>query len=459
MVVESTTRTRHEVEQAVLADYRSRSARSAELHAAARRVMPGGDTRSVAFHAPYPLAVMHGEGCRTWDADGNVYYDLLNNYTSLIHGHSHPAVTAAVAAQIGQGTAFANPNPFQTRLAEIITERVASVDLVRFCNSGTEAVMNALRAARAFTGRDLIAKMEGGYHGSYDDIEVSVHPDPRSPESGSADAPLAVLDTLGVPRNTTENVTVIPFNDIPAAERLFRERGEEIACVIVEPVMGAGGLIEADPAFLEALRTLTIESGALLVLDEVMSFRLMPGGMQEHYRVRPDLTTFAKIIGGGFPVGGFGGRAAVMEQFDPNRPSFIYQSGTFNGNLITMIAGVAAMELYTADEVARINALGDRLRAGVRRVFADREVTGAATGFGSFVGVHVGVESVRSYRCAAEVDKGLARLLHLALLLEGVSSAPRLGFNVSTAMDETVIDDVLIRFDRAIAAIRPALVG
>ena len=233
MVVESTTRTRHEVEQAVLADYRSRSARSAELHAAARRVMPGGDTRSVAFHAPYPLAVMHGEGCRTWDADGNVYYDLLNNYTSLIHGHSHPAVTAAVAAQIGQGTAFANPNPFQTRLAEIITERVASVDLVRFCNSGTEAVMNALRAARAFTGRDLIAKMEGGYHGSYDDIEVSVHPDPRSPESGSADAPLAVLDTLGVPRNTTENVTVIPFNDIPAAERLFRERGEEIACVIV----------------------------------------------------------------------------------------------------------------------------------------------------------------------------------------------------------------------------------
>ncbi|HEU5430340.1 MAG TPA: aspartate aminotransferase family protein [Thermomicrobiales bacterium] len=459
MATETIARSRQEVEAAVLAEYRARTPRSAELHEAARRVMPGGDTRTIAFHAPYPLAVTHGEGFRYWDADGNEYIDLLNNYTSLIHGHAYPAVTEAVTAQLPRGTAFPAPNPYQTRLAEIITGRVASVDLVRFCNSGSEAVMNAIRAARAFTGRDLLVKMEGGYDGTYDDVEVSVHPDLHSPEAGTADAPLPTLDTPGVPRNTTEAVTVLPFNDVAAAERLFRERGDEIAAVIVEPVMGAGGMIPAESAFLEALRALTIEAGALLIFDEVMSFRLMPGGVQEHYRIRPDLTTFAKIIGGGFPVGGFGGRAAVMEQFDPHRPRALSQSGTFNGNLITMVAGVAAMEAYPAAEVHRINALGDRLRTGLERALAAHGVVAAVIGFGSFVGVHLGVPEVRNYREAAAVDRGLTRLLHLALLLEGVSGAPRMSFNTSTPMSEATIDDILARFDRALTSVRPALVG
>ncbi|HET7095370.1 MAG TPA: aminotransferase class III-fold pyridoxal phosphate-dependent enzyme, partial [Thermomicrobiales bacterium] len=263
----------------------------------------------------------------------------------------------------------------------------------------------------------------------------------------------------GVPRNTTDAVAALPFNDVEAAERLFRERGGEIAAVIVEPVMGAGGMIPAESAFLEALRALTIEAGALLIFDEVMSFRLMPGGVQEHYRVRPDLTTFAKIIGGGFPVGGFGGRAAVMEQFDPHRPRALSQSGTFNGNLITMIAGVAAMEAYPAAEVLRINALGDRLRAGLERTLAAHDVVATVTGLGSFVGLHLGVHAVRNYRDAAAVDRGLTRLLHLALLLEGVSGAPRMSFNTTTAMNDATIDDILARFERALATVRPALVG
>jgi glutamate-1-semialdehyde 2,1-aminomutase len=450
---------RAEIEAEVLAAYRARTPRSAELHEAARRVMPGGDTRTIAFHAPYPLAMEEGRGCVVVDADGNEYIDLLNNYTSLIHGHAHPAVTAAVAAQVGRGTAFPNPNASQTRLAEIVTGRVASVDLVRFCNSGTEAVMNALRAARAFTGRDLVVKMEGGYHGTFDDVEVSVHPDPRDPAAGDPGAPLPTLDTPGVAANTLENVTVLPFNDVAAAERLFAERGGEIAAVVVEPVMGAGGMIPARRAYLEALRALTVGAGALLIFDEVMSFRLMPGGMQEHYRVRPDLTTFAKIIGGGFPVGGFGGRAAVMEQFDPARPAPLWQSGTFNGNLITMVAGVAAMEAYPASEVRRINALGDRLRGGLAAALVEAGVAGTVTGFGSFVGLHLGVERVEDYRAAAAADKGLGRLLHLALLLEGVSCAPRMSWNTSTAMDEATIDDVLARFSRALSYVRPALAG
>ena len=451
------SRTRADVEAEVIADYRASSPRSAALHEDARRVMPGGDTRTVAFHAPYPLVISEGQGCRIHDADGRTYVDLLNNYTSLIHGHSHPAVVAAVTERLPYGTAFPAPNEAQTRLAEIIVDRVGSVDLVRFCNSGSEAVMNALRAARAFTGRDLVVKMEGGYHGTYDDVEVSVRPDPHDPASGPDHAPLGVLGTRGVPANTTDNVIVTPLNDIDAAERLMRERGPEVAAVIVEPVMGSSGMLPADRAFLETLRVLTLEHDALLIFDEVMSFRLEPGGMQQHYRVRPDLTTFAKIIGGGFPVGGFGGRASVMEQFDPLRPAPLWQSGTFNGNQITMVAGVAAMEAYTPAEVDRINALGERLRDGLRAALEDAGVPAAVTGYGSFAGVHLGVPEVRSYRDAALTDKGLARLLHLALLLEGIFVAPRLTMCTSTAMDDATIDEVVAGFRRAIGAIRPAL--
>ena len=451
------TRSRAEVEAEVIADYRASSPRSAALHAAARRVMPGGDTRTIAFHAPYPLLITQGHGCRIEDADGRTYIDLLNNYTALIHGHSHPAIVAAVAEVLPHGTAFPAPNEAQTRLAEIIAGRVASVDMVRFCNSGTEAVMNALRAARAFTGRDVVVKMEGGYHGTYDDVEVSVHPDPRDPAAGPADAPTGVLGTRGVPRNTTDNVLVTPLNDVPAIERLMSERGDEIAAVIVEPVLGAAGMMPADKDYLEALRRLTAEHGALLIFDEVMSFRLEPGGAQEHYGVQPDLTTFAKIIGGGFPVGGFGGSATVMEQFDPSRPTPLWQSGTFNGNLITMVAGVAAMELYTPAEVARINALGDRLRVGLGEALAESGAPAAVTGYGSFAGVHLGVTEVRNYRDAASGDKALGRLLHLALLLEGVYAAPRLMMSTSTPMDDATIDEVIAGFRRALRAIRPAL--
>ena len=247
------TRTRPASELAAIgeelvAEFRRRTPRSAEAFAAAKRVMPGGDTRTVAFHAPYPLTVEQGQGCRFVDVDGNEYIDVLNNYTSLIHGHAHPAITAAVTEQLPKGTNYATAIRAQTRLAEIVTSRVASVDLVRFTNSGTEATMNAVRAARAFTGRDPIVKMEGGYHGTYDDFEVSVHPDLA--EAGTDDAPMPTLDTRGVPANTLHSVLVIPYNDISGAERLFAERGDEIAAVIVEPVMGAGGMIPADRAFL-----------------------------------------------------------------------------------------------------------------------------------------------------------------------------------------------------------------
>ena len=453
------TAARAEVEAELIAAYRARSPRSAALHEAARRVMPGGDTRTIAFHPPYPLFIERAAGCLLVDADDHISIDALNNYTSLIHGHAHPAVIAAVAAQLPRGTAYAAAIEAQTRLAELIAARVASVDLVRFCNSGTEAMMHAIRAARAFTGRDLIVKMEGGYHGTYDDVEVSVHPDPRSPAAGAAHAPIGTLDAPGVPANTTDNVLVVPYNDVAAAERVMTERGDEVAAVIVEPVLGAGGMIPAETAFLEALRALTIEHGALLICDEVMTFRLAPGGMQEHHRVRPDLTAFAKIIGGGYPIGAFGGRAAIMERYDPSRPAPLWQSGTFNGNAVSMVAGIAAMDAYPPAEVDRINALGDRLRDGIDAALAEAGVGGVATGFGSFVGVHfVGADrQVRNYRAAFAGDRDLGRLLHLALLLEGVFVAPRLMLCTSTAMDESTVAEVLAAFGRALRRIRPAV--
>lgn len=411
--------------------------------------MPGGDTRTVAFHAPYPLTVAAGSGCRFQDVDGNEYVDLLNNYTSLIHGHADAAILEAVSAQLPKGTTFASALESQTRLAEILTSRVDSVDMIRFTNSGTEATMNALRAARAFTGRDVIVKMEGGYHGTYDDFEVSVHPDPLL--AGPADSPTPTLDTRGVPRNTLDNVLVTPFNDIEAAQRLFERCGNDIAAVIIEPVMGSAGMIPADGAFLRALRELTSAHGGLLIFDEVMTFRLETGGIQQHFAVHPDLTTFAKIIGGGFPVGAFGGNAEIMGMFDPNRPNPLWQSGTFNGNAITMVAGIAAMERYPASEVARINMLGDRLRAGLSDAISSAGLPGVATGYGSFASVHFVEGPVRTYRDAAAGDAAFKRLVHLALLLEGVFAAPRLMFCTSTPMTSAVIDDVVSAFARALA--------
>lgn len=437
----------------LLESFLARTSTSRLRHEAAKRVMPGGDTRTVAFHPPYPLTIERGVGYELVDADGNRYIDLLNNYTSLIHGHAHQAVTDAVTDQLARGTNYAAAIDSQTRLASLLVDRIPSVDKVRFTNSGTEATMNAVRAARAFTGRDLIVKMEGGYHGTYDDFEISVHP--SLAEAGPADAPTAVFDTRGIPSNTAESVAVIPVNNIPAAEAFFAARGGEVAAAIIEPVMGSAGMIPAKPEYLGALRSLTSAAGSLLIFDEVMSFRLETGGYQQFAGIEPDLTTMAKIIGGGFPVGAFGGRDEVMSQFDPTTGAPLWQSGTFNGNAITTVAGAVAMEHFPASEVARINALGARLRDGFTDALEERMIPSVVTGYGSFAGVHFGVNEVRNYRDVAASDSEFKRLMHLALLQEGIFAAPRLMFCTSTPMDEALIDDVIGRFARALDAVRP----
>lgn len=436
------------VEAAIEARYRERTPGSAVLYQRATASLPGGDTRTIAFHHPYPLAIARGQGATLTDVDGNHYLDFLNNYTSLIHGHAHPAIVAAVTEQVSKGTAYAALSPAQAELAAIIRERVASIDAVRFCNSGTEATMHAIRAARAFTGRPLLVKMEGGYHGSYDAVEVSVHPPLDA--AGPAHDPRPLPEGRGITPGAAGDTLVLPFNDIAAVERLFAARGPAIAAVIVEPVMGTAGMIPATRAYLQRLRELTAASGALLIFDEVMSFRVATGGAQALYGIRPDLTAFAKIIGGGFPVGAFGGSADVMAQYDPRQGGHLWQSGTFNGNPITMVAGVAALEALTPEAFTRLNALGDRLRAGLEAAGRAAGAPVVATGLGSLVNLHLTDQPVTDYRAAVAADPEELRLLHLALLDRGIFAAPRGMFNISTPMTEADID-------RAVEAVQAAL--
>ncbi len=277
--------------------YRQTTPASRAIHEAAVRVMPGGTTRTTTYFDPYPLYIDRGEGCRVWDADGTERIDMLGNYTAMILGHAHPKVVEAIRQQAARGTGFAAANPNEVLLATLLCERVPSLEAVRFCNSGTEATMFAMRVARAFTGRPKIARMEGGYHGTHDYAEVSTHP--VVAKAGTSDAPIAQPDSIGTPGWILEHTVVLPFNHPDAAEAIIRREAEQLAAVILEPIIGAGGVIAATDEFLQRVRAVTSELGILLIFDEVISFRVAPGGAQSVYGVTPDLTTLGKIIGGG----------------------------------------------------------------------------------------------------------------------------------------------------------------
>ena len=304
------------------------------------------------------------------------------------------------------------------RLAELLRERLPSLAKVRFTNSGTEAAMNAMRAARAFTGRPKIVKIEGGYHGSSDSAEISVRPDPAA--AGDAAQPDSV-PAAGVPASVTRDVLAAPFNDAGAVEAILRAHRGQIAALIVEPVMGAGGVIPPRDGFLASLRRLTDAMDIVLIFDEVISFRLGYHGAQGRFGVRPDLTVLGKIIGGGLPVGAFGGREDIMALYDPRHPGGLAHGGTFNANALTVAAGVAGLGLLTAPEIDRLNAQGDELRARLQALFDASPVRARVSGIGSPpLQVHFTAAEIANYRDGAQNgDAALATLFHLALLLEG----------------------------------------
>jgi glutamate-1-semialdehyde 2,1-aminomutase len=433
--------------------YRRTTPGSRRLHERAVQVMPGGTTRTTTYFDPYPLFIDRGEGCRIWDVDGTERLDMLGNYTAMILGHAHPRVVEAIREQAGRGTAFAAANALEGELAEILCERVPSLDLVRFCNSGTEATMFAMRLARAFTGRSKIARIEGGYHGTHDYAEVSGHPDPA--DAGPADRPRARPDSIGTPAWALEQVVVLPYNNPDAAELILREEGSEVAAVILEPVIGAGGVIAATPEFLQRLRSVTSELGMLLIFDEVISLRVAPGGAQELFGVTPDLTTMGKIIGGGLPVAAFGGRAEVMELLDPRRSPSLAQGGTYNGNPLGMAAGIAAMKELTPDVYQDLNRKGARVKDQLSEVFASHGVAAQVNGVGSLLAIHFTEIPVTDYRSKATADLRITRDFFLGLVNHGVLLAPRAMGAISTPMGEEEIQGFVDAVDAVVGELKP----
>jgi len=415
--------------------------RSEELYKRARVVMPGGNTRQTVFRHPFPIYAASGSGCHLVDVDGIRYLDAINNYTALIHGHAHPVVVDAVREQLGRGSSFALPTEAEVELAELLATRIGSVEKIRFTNSGTEAVMMALKAARAYTNRPVVAKCEGAYHGSYDYAEISTEPDAVA--WGRAGTPLPVPMSFGTPEGVLQDVAVLPFNDAERSVQILEEVGDRLAGVIVDVLPNRAGLIPAERAYLVAIREATRRIGAVLILDEVISARLADGAAQAVFEVEPDLTTLGKMIGGGFPVGAVGGREDVMRVFDPSRGRpLVAHGGTFNANPVTMVAGLAAMELMSPAEFDRLNALGERAREGLRRAMTGAGVAGQVTGAGSLLRVHFHDREMVDFRSAlpSSSERDLSRRFYEALLARGVLVAPYGTAALSTPMGTEEID-------------------
>lgn len=437
--------------------YPDPNSRSQKMYDRALSSLPGGNTRTTVFMKPYPIYAARGEGCRVYDLDGNAFIDCINNFTSLIHGHAHPALIRAATDQLALGSAFGLPTQSEVELAELLAARLPSVDQLRFCNSGTEAVMMALKAARAFTGRPKIAKCEGAYHGSYDYAEVSLDP---TPEQWGRNAPVSVAYAKGTPDNVLADVVAIPFNDPEAAISLIREHGRELACVLVDPMPNRAGLSPADKAYVQALRDVTREVGALLIFDEVITFRLGYAGAQGIWEIEPDLTTLGKIMGGGFPVGAVGGRTDVMAVFDP-RPGkpMLPHGGTFSANPVTMRAGIAAMELLDQAAFERLDAMGAAVRSGINDAFRRHNVPGGTVGLGSLLKIHFADRQVRDYRSAYLTEEETRRqtVFNRGLLNRGVLAAGYGLMALSTPMSDADIDMIVAAASESLAEVAATL--
>ena len=389
--------------------------------------MPGGSTRTTVYSAPYPPYVAEGAGLRVRDVDGNEYRDFLGNYTSLILGHAHPTVVAAVEAQVRRGSAFAAPTEVEIELAEELRRRVPSIERLRFTSSGTEATMFAIRAARAFTGRSLVARFDRSYHGTHDQVQAG---------------------TPGVPDAIGGLLVDLPWGDLDGIERTLGGRMRELAAVIVEPVQGAGGVRAPEPGFLEGLRDLCDEAGALLVFDEIISFRIAPGGAQEVYGVRPDLTTLGKIIAGGYPLAAFGGREDVLAIFDARRERAVSHGGTFNGNPVAAAAGLATLRELTPPVYDRLAALGDRLTARLGARIAADSLDARVVNVASLFQVLRGDAGT-----AFAPGAGRPSELWLRLLLDGFLLAPRGMGAIPTVATEVDVDDLADAIAAALTAL------
>jgi glutamate-1-semialdehyde 2,1-aminomutase len=423
---------------AALADaeaaYRARNPRSWAQHQAAAEALPGGNTRTSIHVDPFPICIGHAEGARLWDLDGHEYVDFLSEFTAGIYGHSHPRIRAAIEAALRDGLNFGAQSRLEAEFAAAIRAHFPSIELLRLTNSGTEANLMAVCAARAVTGREKILVFDGAYHGSV--FFFRGQPSPIN-------APFQFL--------------VGEYNNRAQVETLAGPHRGDLAAILVEPMLGSGGCIPAEPEFLAGLRDLADATGAVLIFDEVMTSRLAPGGLQQALGVRPDLTTLGKYVGGGMSFGAFGGRAEIMAHFDPRRPDALPHAGTFNNNPLTMAAGLAGFEIYTPERNRALNDWGDRLRQRLN-ASVDR-LPMQFTGRGSMIGVHMTGAKLRS---AADMKKGhgaLRDLFYFDLTAHGIWFAKRGFMALSLALDEADADRLAAAVEEFVETRAPLFAG
>ncbi len=387
---------------------------SIHLFDRAKGLLPGGVSSPVRAISPYPFYTERAEGPYLWDAEGNRFIDYCLAYGPMILGHRHPAIMQAVLDQLQKGWLFGTPSELEVRLAERITRLYPSMEMLRFVSTGTEATMAALRVARGATGRDKIIKIEGGFHGAHDSVLI---------KAGSGATTFGVPDSLGVPADTARNTLQVPYNDLDALERVLKSFPGEIACLIMEPVLGNIGPVLPQEGYLQAVRDLTHEHDVQLIFDEVITgFRLSLGGAQRLFGITPDLTTLGKIIGGGFPIGIFGGKRSLMEQVSPS--GGIYQAGTFNGSPVSLAAGMATLDVLENEKVLeRLNDVGDELRKALQEMVDDLKLDYSVVGIASMFKIFFGPKP-NNYAQALKCDRAGYLAFFRRMLASGVFLTP-----------------------------------
>ncbi|HEX7286716.1 MAG TPA: aspartate aminotransferase family protein [Candidatus Angelobacter sp.] len=415
-------------------EYAANNPKSRERHVEACTVLPGGNTRTVLFYPPFPLTMVRGKDSRLWDADDHEYIDLLGEYTAGLYGHSNPAIRAAIEKALDGGIDRGSQNGLEAKLAAVLCARFPSLDFVRFTNSGTEANLMAISAARAITRRTKVLVFDGAYHGGVFSFAGG-----------------------GNRINAPFEFVVASYNDLDPTMDLLQRNTKDLAAVIIEPMMGAGGCIPADKSFLQALRDATREHGIFLIFDEVMTSRLSPSGLQGRHGILPDITTLGKYIGGGMTCGAFGGRAEIMQYFDARQANAFPHAGTFNNNVLTMSAGLAGMSIYTPEAAEQLNARGDRLRRRLNDLVKKEGVKMQFTGTGSMLNVHMCTGPIRNPAEAAKADKDLADLFFFDLVAQGFWLARRGMIVLSLPNTDAECDQFAGAVEEFVATRRPLL--
>lgn len=440
-------------------EYEKKILGSKKLHDEAITVMSGGVTTSARFFEPYLPFIVKARDSRLWDVDGNCYIDYAMGYATMILGHGHPAVVSAVKEQVEKGTFYSASHELEVKFAKKVSDIFPCAEMVRFCNSGTEATMHSIRLVRGFSRKEKIAKAEGGFHGSHDQVLVSTKPDPAS--AGPDNLPRPIPYTLGIPECIIKNTVVIPFNDIDGAVNVIRREQKELAGVILEPVLGSAGAIPAEKNYLMAIRETTSKLGIPLIFDEVMTgLRLSLGGAQVYYGVTPDVVCLGKALGGGFPFGAYAGKKEIMEMLIPQTQNKyfdhyknrVYQAGSFCGHPVTLRAGLATIGHIesSGNFYNRLEALGSKLREGLFDIVDRIGIEAQITGISSIFNIHFTTEEVKDYRSSARADHKKLIDFHRALIMDGIYFVPGHFGVLSSAHSENDVELTLLRMEKAL---------